>query len=417
MGLVMIIPNTGGGGSVNQDNINVEFYFRTTTKPNEGLVANLINALPQFEITEIQEPFFKVITHTLSSSLTIRPITTVYKFRNIGKGTYGQGGTQINKAHIIQIAEINSTSSDIEDIDDTQLIDLGEIDATAIHTAFNNHTFTGEENPIQEQAEGYVLVNTLVSGELVQYLFIGSGGEYGTSGSETATADDFVLFTDLYDSNNKGILEINQTAHGLAVNEAIRFNGTNYIKALADSPANSDVVGVVIDVIDADNFKFQYSGIVTTGSWTLGSHYFLSNATTGAIILEPTYQVNEVRQYIGQGIPQGLLLNINIGDQIEDTEDKLVEDNAVTGTKNIDWTKDTFLFTLTGDTTFSDINLPTSGTNTKVITIHMTGEFTPTWPSGYTDHITGSYDGTKLNTITVEFIKAGYYKVQITQED
>ena len=93
---------------------------------------------------------------------------------------------------------------------------------------------------------------------------------------------------------------------------------------------------------------------------------------------------------------------------------------AVTTTQNIDWELDTFRYTMTGNTTFTDINLPTSTTNTKVITIYMDdsgGVRVPTWPSGWTTNMTGTYDGTVINQIVVEFISAGVFWVNINRAD
>lgn len=98
--------------------------------------------------------------------------------------------------------------------------------------------------------------------------------------------------------------------------------------------------------------------------------------------------------------------------------DRLEEDLTVTGTKNIDWDLyETFRFTLTGDCTFSDTNLPVAGS--KAITIYMDGAFTPTWPVGWTTYISGSYNTAELNTIVAEYVKATtpFLKVQISQPD
>jgi hypothetical protein len=72
---------------------------------------------------------------------------------------------------------------------------------------------------------------------------------------------------------------------------------------------------------------------------------------------------------------------------------------------------------MTGDTTFSDINLPTSGTNTKVITIYMTGNYTPTFPTNWTTNTIGTYDGTVMNQLVVEYIKSGTYWLTINRPD
>lgn len=98
--------------------------------------------------------------------------------------------------------------------------------------------------------------------------------------------------------------------------------------------------------------------------------------------------------------------------------DRLEEDATVTGTKNIDWSLyETFRYTLTGACTFSDTNLPSAGS--KTITIHMDGNFAPTWPSGWTTYIRGDYDGAVRNLITVEYVKSGtpFFVVDISQPD
>lgn len=74
---------------------------------------------------------------------------------------------------------------------------------------------------------------------------------------------------------------------------------------------------------------------------------------------------------------------------------------TVTGTYSLDHnTGNDWKLTLTGNTTFSDINLPT-GTNTKEFTIKMTGDFTATFPA-YWDIVGDDYDGTKWNFIAIQ---------------
>lgn len=98
--------------------------------------------------------------------------------------------------------------------------------------------------------------------------------------------------------------------------------------------------------------------------------------------------------------------------------DRLEEDATVTGTKNIDWSAyETFRYTLTGACTFSDTNLPASGS--KTITIHMSGNFAPTWPSGWSTYIRGAYDGAVRNLIVAEYVKSStpFWIVDISQPD
>lgn len=77
---------------------------------------------------------------------------------------------------------------------------------------------------------------------------------------------------------------------------------------------------------------------------------------------------------------------------------------------------ETWRITMTANTIFSVSNLPAAGF-TKTYTIHMSGDFAPTWPASWSEFITGAYDGTKLNTIVVEYVNGTLTKVQITQQD
>jgi hypothetical protein len=76
--------------------------------------------------------------------------------------------------------------------------------------------------------------------------------------------------------------------------------------------------------------------------------------------------------------------------------------DSVNGTYNIDWNAGSvFIITMTADTTFSDINFPT-GTDTKVITLELAGNFTPTFPSYWEARPSNdAFDGTVRNEITV----------------
>lgn len=101
--------------------------------------------------------------------------------------------------------------------------------------------------------------------------------------------------------------------------------------------------------------------------------------------------------------------------QIQD--ELLVTNSSVTGSYNIDWNNDVWALTLTGNTTLTESNLPGSG-HTKTITLQISGNFTLSYPSDWTDFISGSYDGaTALNTITVQYFGTGKYKVLIVQPD
>lgn len=97
-------------------------------------------------------------------------------------------------------------------------------------------------------------------------------------------------------------------------------------------------------------------------------------------------------------------------------KDKLETNNNVSGNYSVNWKIDTFDLVLTGNTTFSEINLPPTG-KTKVISLYITGDFALTYPTNWTDSIIGTYDGTVLNQIIVEYRSTGEYFVTINQPD
>jgi len=115
-------------------------------------------------------------------------------------------------------------------------------------------------------------------------------------------------------------IEINEQAHGFNVGDAIRINGTTstYELAFADLEANAGALGLVQLVIDDDNFIYQFGGIYTAMSYVEGFSYFLSPEVAGEILISPTYTTGQYEQFVGTGVKEGLLLNIDFGKTISD---------------------------------------------------------------------------------------------------
>lgn len=84
--------------------------------------------------------------------------------------------------------------------------------------------------------------------------------------------------------------DITQTSHGFAVNDVLKFTGTTYQKAQADSAANAEVVGIVTAVAGANDFTLTTEGYVSAlTALTSDTVYFLSDATAGLLTAtEPT---------------------------------------------------------------------------------------------------------------------------------
>jgi hypothetical protein len=124
----------------------------------------------------------------------------------------------------------------------------------------------------------------------------------GDAGGGGGGGDDFVPLT----------LAVEQTAHGLDVGDWVRHDGSDYVIALADSEGNSRTLGVVVDVIDVDNFILQAGGYVETlTGLTSGAQYFLSSTVAGTITTtEPTAD-GEVSKpvFVATSTSTGWLLN------------------------------------------------------------------------------------------------------------
>lgn len=107
----------------------------------------------------------------------------------------------------------------------------------------------------------------------------------GASGAATFISN--VLNIPQYSGASAVTQSVGQTAHGFAVGNVIRSNGTadQYTKAQADSAADAEVIGIVSTVIDANNFIYTTEGIITSGvpTNTAGTVYFLDPSTAGAL--------------------------------------------------------------------------------------------------------------------------------------
>jgi len=87
------------------------------------------------------------------------------------------------------------------------------------------------------------------------------------------------------------VIDVTQVAHGFIVGDVVKISASDtYAKAQANTVANARAAGMVIEVIDVDNFKLQQSGFTTALSGlTPAAQYWLSPSTAGAITtVEPS---------------------------------------------------------------------------------------------------------------------------------
>jgi hypothetical protein len=87
-------------------------------------------------------------------------------------------------------------------------------------------------------------------------------------------------------SGKQNKFDVLQTAHGLLVGNVVRSGGANsFAKAKADSADNAEVIGIVTEVADEDNFTVVTGGIIETGvpAANFGTVFFLDPDVAGGI--------------------------------------------------------------------------------------------------------------------------------------
>ena len=79
--------------------------------------------------------------------------------------------------------------------------------------------------------------------------------------------------------------EVTQSSHGFSVKDCIRHNGTNWVKAQANSAATL-ALGMVTEVADSNTFTVAQSGRFELSSHglTVGQWYYLSADTAGGLV-------------------------------------------------------------------------------------------------------------------------------------
>lgn len=105
-----------------------------------------------------------------------------------------------------------------------------------------------------------------------------------------------------------------QTAHGLTLGDIVRFDGTQYVRAVATTENTADVIGIVTDVIGVNDFELTTSGIVdfATGmTFVPGTPYFLSPTIAGVLTTTEPSGIGQVSKplFIALTTTSGLFYN------------------------------------------------------------------------------------------------------------
>lgn len=115
----------------------------------------------------------------------------------------------------------------------------------------------------------------------------GSSGSSGTTGATGSSGTSGIDGSSLSDSLSKTFY---QSSHDFSVGNVLRYDGSLFYKALADSPENAEVIGLVQKIIDPNSFKLGFNGYMTGFSGLIpGNVYFLSDTNSGSYTnVQPT---------------------------------------------------------------------------------------------------------------------------------
>lgn len=244
-----------------------------------------------------------------------------------------------NEIQTLDVAQLNGTTLELSlssDGEATKQIALSSLqDGTGTDDQTLSIDSTGRQFTISiEDGNSVTFVDTNTQlDETAVDNYVANNGYYTTIDTNDVTGLlEFVEnHSDVGGSTVSEKITVSQTTHGLAVDDWIRFNGTSYIKAQANTPENAEVIGVVDSVLDANTFRYQFSGLYTKGTYTNGAAYFLSPDVSGDAIITPTYETGEVQLFLGTGTPAGFIIEIDVGIEISiiDGVDSLIAGNLV----------------------------------------------------------------------------------------
>ncbi len=212
---------------------------------------------------------------------------------------------------------------------------------------------------------------------------------------------------------------IAQTAHGLSVGQAIRYNGTAFVKSQADSAGNAEVEGIVASVVDANNFIYALPGSYVTGlsGLTAGTTYFLDPTTSGAVTATEPSTNGQVSKPILRALSATTVQFINyrgflVTQSAVSQKRVTVIADAATITPNVD-TTDIATFTLGGNRTIAaPTGTPADGQQLMMrIKQDATGTRIPTFNAIY------RFSNATATTLTTTPSKTDYIGFQYNAAD
>ena len=120
---------------------------------------------------------------------------------------------------------------------------------------------------IKKSGTAALVANDIVANEMIVVIYDGTSFQMVSPPGSIASGSNL--------SDN-----ISQTSHGFSVGNVLYYNGSAYALAEANSVITAEVVGIVTNVIDVNDFALTTYGYITgLSGLTAGDVYFLSDIT------------------------------------------------------------------------------------------------------------------------------------------
>lgn len=174
-----------------------------------------------------------------------------------------------------------------------------------------------------------------------------------------------------------------------------------------------------IGVTTVGNNRLFSIGMVYTDIYSYNQPNQVTTEVYSLFLDDGIVFINNVNDFQINGLsilPEEKILDIKLqGYYVQGTDvyrmDKYVG-ATVSATYSVDWLIDKHHIVMTGNTTLSQVNTIPDGYS-KTINLFVSGNFTLTLPSAWTTNLSGTYSTTKLNKITVDYIRPNLYWAKI----
>jgi hypothetical protein len=207
-------------------------------------------------------------------------------------------GTILKDADIgVNVQAYSATNALTGDITYGQLDTNGDVGTSAGQLAIGNHNHSGVYEPVDATILKEADVDdTPVNGVTTAPISSNWAFDHDVANDHidwTVSQGATDIHPDNYVAGSESSVDvtINQSSHGLAVLDCVRYNGTNWVKAQADS-ADTTALGVVTSVADINNFTYAITGRYTiTHGLTTDEWYYLDSAVAGGLtVTAPTIE-------------------------------------------------------------------------------------------------------------------------------